>query len=309
MAAGYRVPLQSVDANKPAAAATKALRKDARRDRHQRAEAALDAKKKAAAEAQQRNVDAAKERILRQRSGKAPKQAQREAHDPASFGAPSPPKATAPPKAAAPRPKAAHWQQGAQPARRPASAPAGGGKRAAPPMPPTLAQRLHAALQKVHERLQRGDIVGARVDVAKGRALTAADARLAMAGLTEAKWDSLEEQVQTMPDAAIQVLKHAHCAHREARSTATSLTADVYSPFSALGVPKLREARTLNTVNKRELHKNYRRLALELHPDRCDHEYAIPAMAALNKAFEAVLPADPQPQGMEAKQKGRARRV
>ena len=64
----------------------------------------------------------------------------------------------------------------------------------------------------------------------------------------------------------------------------------MYSPFSALGVPKLREARTLNTVNKREMHKKFRKLALELHPDRCSHEYAKPAMQALNKAFALVLP-------------------
>ena len=56
---------------------------------------------------------------------------------------------------------------------------------------------------------------------------------------------------------------------RHPRTTETSLTDAVYSPFSAIGVPKLQEARTLNTVNKREMLKNYRKLALQLHPDRC----------------------------------------
>ena len=133
-------------------------------------------------------------------------------------------------------------------------------------------------------------MVGARDEIQSGRTLSEAEPRLVMAGLTGAKWDALEEVVRTMPDAAIQVLKHAHLAPRELRSTASSLTASVYSPFSALGVPKLREARTLNTVNRQEINKRFRKLALELHPDRCDHEYAGPAMRALNKAFEKVLP-------------------
>ena len=93
-----------------------------------------------------------------------------------------------------------------------------------------------------------------------------------------------------MPDAVIQVLKHAHIEGRETRSTATSLTADLYSPFSALGVPKLKQARTLNTVNKMEVHKRYRKLEYELNPERCEHEYALPAMQALNMAYAAVLP-------------------
>ena len=111
-----------------------------------------------------------------------------------------------------------------------------------------------------------------------------------MAGLTEARWEALEQLTQSMPDAAIQVLKHAHLGSREVRSTASSLTASIYSPFSALGIPKLRQARVLNTVNRREVQKKYRRLALQLHPDRCDHEYAGAAMQALNKAFGLIMP-------------------
>jgi hypothetical protein len=157
-------------------------------------------------------------------------------------------------------------------------------------MPPTLAQRVKAALMRVHERLQRGDVTGAREELSKGRALSAKEPRLVMAGLTEARWDELQAVVESMPDAAVQVLKHAHLEAREHRTTETSLTALPYSPFSAMGIAKLQEARTLNTVNKREIHKNYRRLALQLHPDKCEHEFAIPAMMALNKALAIIIP-------------------
>lgn len=110
-------------------------------------------------------------------------------------------------------------------------------------MPPTLAQRVNAALGRVHEQLQKGDREGAMAELGKGRTLSAQEPRLVMAGLTDAKWDKLEQTVSSMPDAALQVLKHA------------SLTADAYSPYSAIGIPKLAGARSLNTVNKREMLK------------------------------------------------------
>lgn len=155
-----------------------------------------------------------------------------------------------------------------QAARRGSAPPPGAkaGKKAPPPMPPTLAQRVNAALNRVHERLQCGDREGALAEVRRGRELAIADPRLAMAGLTEARWAPLEETIETMPEAAVQVLRHA------------SQTAVAYSPFSALGIPKLAAARTLNTVNKRDMLKRYRKLALALHPDKCEHEYAIQAM-------------------------------
>ena len=87
----------------------------------------------------------------------------------------------------------------------------------------------------------------------------------------------------------------------QVRSTGSSLTANVYSPFSALGVPKLQAARTLNTVNKREINKKYRKLAIQLHPDKCEHEYAIPAMQALNKALAVVMPDEAPLEGGKAK--------
>ena len=40
-------------------------------------------------------------------------------------------------------------------------------------------------------------------------------------------------------------------------------------------VERLAGARTLNAVNQRALLKKYRKLALELHPDRCDHALAV----------------------------------
>lgn len=145
-------------------------------------------------------------------------------------------------------------------------------------MPPTLAQRVHAALGKVHDQLQVGDTDGAMLAIMRGRELCTADPRLVLAGLTEARWAALEETVASMPEAAVQVLRHA------------SMSAAVYSPYSAIGIPKLQGARTLNTVNRREMMKRYRKLALQLHPDKCDHEYAEKAMQALNKAYSILMP-------------------
>ena len=68
-----------------------------------------------------------------------------------------------------------------------------------------------------------------------------------MAGLTEAKFAELEETVDSMPPAALQVLKYA-----------------TFSPFSAIGIPKLAKNRVLNTVNKRQMLKGYRRLAMQV---------------------------------------------
>ena len=61
------------------------------------------------------------------------------------------------------------------------------------------------------------------------------------------------------------------------------------SPFSAIGIPRLAEARLLNTVNKRNMLKNYRKLAMQLHPDKCDHVLANDAMQALNVAYDKAL--------------------
>lgn len=61
------------------------------------------------------------------------------------------------------------------------------------------------------------------------------------------------------------------------------------SPFSAIGIPRLAEARVLNTVNKRNMLKNFRKLAMQLHPDKCTHEMAVPAMQALNGAYDKCV--------------------
>lgn len=145
-------------------------------------------------------------------------------------------------------------------------------------MPPTLAQRVNAALGRVHEKVMAGDQAAALEEIKKGRELCVKEPRLVMAGLTDARWDTLQATVESVPEAALQVLRHA------------STHATAYSPFSALGVPKLAAARELNTVNKREVLKKYRRLALQLHPDKCEHQYAEEAMVALNKAFAVLIP-------------------
>ena len=93
------------------------------------------------------------------------------------------------------------------------------------------------------------------------------------ADLSDAQLDELQRDIEQLPPAALQVLKHAPT-----------------SPFSALGVERLAEARSLNAVNRKYLLKKYRKLALELHPDRCDHCMAVDAMQALNAAFDKVMP-------------------
>ena len=53
----------------------------------------------------------------------------------------------------------------------------------------------------------------------------------------------------------------------------------------------------LNTVNKRTLLKNYRKLALRLHPDKCQHLVANDAMQAWNVAYAKITaPPKPKPQ-------------
>ena len=58
------------------------------------------------------------------------------------------------------------------------------------------------------------------------------------------------------------------------------------SPFTAIGIPRVAAARVLNTVNKREMLKKFRKLAVQLHPDKCEHPIALPAMQALNAAYD-----------------------
>eukprot|EP00900_Chrysochromulina_parva_P002012 jgi/Chrpa1/11811/Chrysochromulina_OHIO_Genome00010161-RA len=96
-----------------------------------------------------------------------------------------------------------------------------------------------------------------------------------LAGSTEPPVVSAEDialiadMIETIPAAAVQVLQHAES-----------------NPFAALGISRLNGVKELNTVNKRELLKAFRRLALELHPDRCAHPLANDAMQALNAAYE-----------------------
>ena len=98
--------------------------------------------------------------------------------------------------------------------------------------------------------------------------------RLEPSPVSEEELALLQASIETLPDAAIQVLRYGPS-----------------SPFSALGVERLAARRVLNTVNKWQLLKNYRKLALQLHPDRCDHSLAIEAMQLLNSAYDKLMSA------------------
>ena len=136
--------------------------------------------------------------------------------------------------------------------------------------PLTPRARARSATERVRQCLRRGDEVGAH------KALEDAIA-LAMATeppiIPEEELLELRHMVDTLPTAALQVFRHMPA-----------------SPFSALGVDKFADARILNQVNRRTLLKKYRKLALELHPDRCDHAMAVDAMQALNAAYDKIMP-------------------
>ena len=130
----------------------------------------------------------------------------------------------------------------------------------------TPQQRGLAAIERVRAGLREGNRKGALLALADARALANATEPPLIA---EDELNELKLMIETMPKEALQVLRYGPT-----------------SPFSALGVERLKDARTLNAVNKRTLLKQYRKLALTLHPDRCDHALALDAMQALNKAFE-----------------------
>ena len=51
-------------------------------------------------------------------------------------------------------------------------------------------------------------------------------------------------------------------------------------PYMALNIPR--------ASNRGDVKKNYRKLALQLHPDKCEHVMANDAMQALNVAYDKV---------------------
>ena len=195
---------------------------------------------------------------------------------------PPPPWRSAKPPRPPPRPTRqpqSRYDRSAREARRAASARRAGataGRRQAQPQqrpssaPRTRAmsaqQRGVAALEAVRRALRQGDQRAARSALHEARTL---------AGSTEPPVVSAEDialmadMIETLPAAAVQVLQHAES-----------------DPFAALGISRLKGVKELNTVNKRELLKAFRRLALELHPDRCAHPLANDAMQALNAAYE-----------------------
>ena len=109
----------------------------------------------------------------------------------------------------------------------------------------------------------------AKQELEKVKQLADDNPDLATAGLSDEVLDEMKQCIESMPAAAVQVLKYA-----------------TFSPFSAIGIPRLQQARVLNTVNKRQMLKSYRKLALQLHPDKSDHPMALPAMQALNAAYD-----------------------
>ena len=136
----------------------------------------------------------------------------------------------------------------------------------------------------MRQRLHEGDTSGALSALADARALaTSTEPPL----ITTEELDTLELTINTMPAEALHVLKFGPS-----------------SPFSALGVERLAGARVLNTVNRRQLLKKYRKLALSLHPDRCDHAMAVDAMQALNAAYDRLVGAT-QPQGQGQRKRTR----
>ena len=78
--------------------------------------------------------------------------------------------------------------------------------------------------------------------------------------------------IETIPKAALHCFKHASA-----------------NPFAVLGMERLRHARSLNTANRRALLKSYRKLAMELHPDRCAHALAVEAMQLLNACYDKAV--------------------
>ena len=145
-------------------------------------------------------------------------------------------------------------------------------------------QRAEVALEAVRAALRKGSTEEAEKALTAARELAQKDPNLP---LTESMLDEMKEQISTLPPAAKQVLKHA-----------------VFSPFSALGIERLAAARVLNTVNKRTLLKNYRKLALKLHPDKCEHLVADDAMKALNVAYDKItVPPKPEQQAAYGKPK------
>lgn len=128
--------------------------------------------------------------------------------------------------------------------------------------------------------LRVGDLDGASRALTEARHLAASTEPPL---ISDDELSALQTTIETMPSAAIQVLRYGPS-----------------SPFSALGVERLAEARTLNNVNKRNLLKKYRKLALQLHPDRCEHVMAIDATQALNAAYDQLM-ASAQPTSIRSK--------
>ena len=221
------------------------------------------AAEKAAADREKKNREQQEARRREQQpKGNAGAKKPAGAQDKENGGANRPGGGARPPPGAKPRP-AAKPATRAQPGRK------------AKPLRPE--QRAEAALEPIRAAMRKGNQEEAYKALQAARVIADKDPSLP---LTEAMLDDMREQIESLPPAAQQVLKYAS-----------------FSPFSALGVERLAQARVLNTVNKRNLLKNYRRLALKLHPDKCEHPVATDAMQALNVAYDKItIPPKPKTQ-------------
>lgn len=129
------------------------------------------------------------------------------------------------------------------------------------------------AVAQVREQLLRGDLtLASEAFLAVCELALSSEPRL----VSEEEIEELRQMMDTVPSSALQVLRYSRD-----------------DPFAAIGLGRLTQARTLNQVNRRAVLKQYRKLALELHPDRCDHPLAVDAMQALNTAYDQLSSAPP----------------
>lgn len=89
--------------------------------------------------------------------------------------------------------------------------------------------------------------------------------------ISDEEIEDMRHMIETIPPAALHVFKHAA------------------KPFAALGMERLMHARSLNVANRRALLKQYRKRAMQLHPDRCDHCLAVEAMQILNACYDKCM--------------------
>jgi hypothetical protein len=104
-------------------------------------------------------------------------------------------------------PKPAGAGAGPKPAPKPAAKPAAAKPAAKKAL--TKKERAMAELAKVEEHLKKGDVQMAKQELAKVRQLANDNPDLVANGLTEEALTQMQQTIDTMPDAAVHVLKYA----------------------------------------------------------------------------------------------------